>query len=371
MHFQDLDEDILPRILAQCDVHTVLRLGQVNRLLHVLTLRRELWLALISDLAFHGIIDPPSSDTLLRLNTRDLIYEIKRTVAGPRTWSPTSTSPPKVARVLTLPLPGAAARMLQGLRVLPGGQYIALLRNIPASSLEIWSIARRECVWLWQTPIQNIVWSIDVVTGGVFVHILVHEILVPAPVIVYRVSLETGDATCLFQQALPCVWFHSDPHILGDYFLAVITRVGKSLSGRGRGPAEEHAVLLVNWQEKTYVALKCDATQKNLFQCDIRRSSAPGTHHHSLPAPTPAVQGCRQCIQHRVATSILTPPHARPQRKRSLLPCSHRPRRYRDAHLRFFSTPPSHISAQEPSAQGDLYRDRDLPSATPVVAHSS
>ncbi|KAJ6555960.1 hypothetical protein B0H19DRAFT_1376902 [Mycena capillaripes] len=293
MHFQDLDEDILPRILAQLDVHTVLRVGQVNRLLHALTLRRELWLALISDLAFHGIIDPPSTETLRKFNTQDLIYEVKRTVAGPRTWSPISTSPPKVARVLTLPLPGTTTGRISCLRVLPGGQYIAVL-HVPYSpmlSLEIWSIARRECVWLWQALGELVVWSIDVVPGGVFANVLVHPILVSAPVIVYRVSLETGDATCLFEQDLPFeIFWHSHPHILGDYFLAVIPGVESSLSGRGHGPAVELTVLLlVNLQEKTYVALKCDATKENLF--DIRHSFAPGTHHRS-PVPTLPVQGC-------------------------------------------------------------------------------
>ncbi|KAJ7154323.1 hypothetical protein C8R43DRAFT_1126402 [Mycena crocata] len=90
----DLNEDILQRILVLCDVQSVLRIGQANKLLHKFTSTREVWLALIQDLLFRGLIDVLPEEIHREATPTELAEEVKRAVLGPQSWLPTSASQP-------------------------------------------------------------------------------------------------------------------------------------------------------------------------------------------------------------------------------------------------------------------------------------
>ncbi|KAJ7108402.1 hypothetical protein C8R43DRAFT_1243567 [Mycena crocata] len=227
MPFRDLDEDVLLQILPYCDVHTVLHVGRVNKLLRALTLTKEIWLALIHDLAFRGILDLPPADVLRNYTVPDLVDDVKRIVLGPKTWSPASTSPPIITRQRALPAPWATDNSRQtfsGMKVLPGGKYIIWERH--SSLLEIRSITRWESVILLvcNTPVP---FEVNIIR-----------------VKIIRVQLDTGEESGLFEQRLQIrhIW---RPIILGNLFLVSVN------SGRKDG------VLLVNWRGRTHAALEC------------------------------------------------------------------------------------------------------------------
>ncbi|KAJ7089049.1 hypothetical protein C8R43DRAFT_1142211 [Mycena crocata] len=256
MHFQDLDEDILPQILVYCDIHTVLSIGRVNRLLHALTLKKELWLPLIYDLAFHGLIDLPPGETLQTYTVQDILDEVKRTVVGPKTWSPTCPSAlPMEARKRILISPMIPNDGVRGITLLPGGKYLVLERFHPILSLEIWSLEWGSCVWLWQTPlIQHIAWSIDVCDGGMVAYVLVTGVLDPVFTVITRVAFDSGEESRVFYRNIPEYFFASDPILLGDFFCRIPTQRPHSA-----------ALVLVNWRDDTYVALERDASHSTLL----------------------------------------------------------------------------------------------------------
>lgn len=75
----------------------------MNRYLREISSSRSAWLSIILDLSSRRLIDLPF-DAVEGLSTDALKDEVKRAVAGPRTWSPISLDRPTLLRQQTVPL---------------------------------------------------------------------------------------------------------------------------------------------------------------------------------------------------------------------------------------------------------------------------
>jgi hypothetical protein len=113
---------------------------QVNRFLRQLTTRKQLWIALVEDLAAGALIDLPQSRSLADYSVQELIELVKRTVTGPVTWSREDTPPTLAEEIL---LPECFLRTAK-VELLPGGRYILALRE---SSLELWNVNGTIPIW--------------------------------------------------------------------------------------------------------------------------------------------------------------------------------------------------------------------------------
>ncbi|KAJ6578294.1 hypothetical protein B0H19DRAFT_577749 [Mycena capillaripes] len=145
----DLDIDVLGRVFALVDVYTILSLSRVNRLFREITLTKQVWLSVVRDLAARQLIAAPSVD-IDQLSKDALINEVKRAVAGPRTWSPESSLTPKLLRRLTFPLDSS-----QFVKLLPGNSYMLCHRlvSIPGfrdfRAIECFETKSGRLAWTW------------------------------------------------------------------------------------------------------------------------------------------------------------------------------------------------------------------------------
>ncbi|KAF7349051.1 hypothetical protein MVEN_01426800 [Mycena venus] len=245
MLFHNLDEDIIPQILVFCDVQSVLRIGQTNRLMHALASRKDIWLAVIQDLSCRGLIDFLPPEMLRKATVTDLLAEVKRAVMGPKTWSPTSSVPPTIARQRSVPL-NESSRRFGAFKILPGGEYVALKDN---SGLEIWAITPPKRIWTWHSTSERFQYAVELRDGGKTASLLIcssEPALQLEHVEIIEVDLTTGDWCLVF------------PH--GKFFVLTLSLFD----------SEQVAFLLVNWSTEEYVAFKFRVVSASLFR-DISR----------------------------------------------------------------------------------------------------
>ncbi|KAJ7108986.1 hypothetical protein C8R43DRAFT_1139789 [Mycena crocata] len=98
-----LDEDILIRIMLTFDISTQFAL-QVSSHFQVVAHTTHVWLALLSDLGRRILLELPPIEVLSNWSTWQLIEDVKRAIAGPRTWAEDSPQPPTVRHQASLSL---------------------------------------------------------------------------------------------------------------------------------------------------------------------------------------------------------------------------------------------------------------------------
>jgi hypothetical protein len=102
-----------------------------------------------------GLSDFPADEDLSALSVEALVEEVKRAVAGPRTWFPGSQSGPTIYREAKLGYATIEDDGSRFARWLPGGRYILFqdsgqIRNTSITFLRCWEInaARNREVWV-------------------------------------------------------------------------------------------------------------------------------------------------------------------------------------------------------------------------------
>lgn len=205
MPFEALGEDVLLKTLAMCDVYTALTISmvcgctswgteqalillQVNKRLRQVALVKQLWLSLLRDLGFRGILDLPPEQELENYSTDDIVDHVKRVVVGPAAWregfDPGASSQSRTKlhrRVCFDSVPDE--QDLVDLRLLPGGRYMILRTRAAlhvsdvASGLRIWSYAARIGMGDYDASVNDIRcetrWAVDLLPGGTILHVLV------------------------------------------------------------------------------------------------------------------------------------------------------------------------------------------------------
>ncbi|KAJ7244680.1 hypothetical protein C8J57DRAFT_764711 [Mycena rebaudengoi] len=167
MFLQNIGEDTLLKILAFCDVYTVLCVSMVNKSFRRVALVKQLWLHLMQDIVSCGLLDSPPTETLDAYSTGDIIDEIRRIVCGPETWAPTSSCAPTVHRQPSFPTT-IDPESLFDVRLIPGGTH-ALLNTL--EDMRLYEVRTGRCVWT-RAPSTPGSFSVDQVEGGNVARIL-------------------------------------------------------------------------------------------------------------------------------------------------------------------------------------------------------
>lgn len=121
------------------------RPAQVNRSYRNVALTKQLWIVLLRDLEWRGLLDRPLERNLQTFNTSELIDEVKRVVVGPKTWAVTSADPPTLSRQVLVPFEHPENPRGSDI-ILPGGRYFAMGGD-HTQNLGIWEVATGQCVW--------------------------------------------------------------------------------------------------------------------------------------------------------------------------------------------------------------------------------
>jgi hypothetical protein len=136
---------------------------------------KQLWLSLLRDLGFRGILDLPPEQELENYSTGDIVDQVKRVVVGPAAWlegfdhGASSQSRTMLHRRLCFDSVPDAQDLID-FHLLPGGRYMVIRTRVAlhvsdfASGLRIWSYAAR---------LDETRWAVDLLPGGTILHVLV------------------------------------------------------------------------------------------------------------------------------------------------------------------------------------------------------
>ncbi|KAJ7627318.1 hypothetical protein FB45DRAFT_921061 [Roridomyces roridus] len=243
MPFHDLDEHAVAEILACCDIRDVLSFTRVNRQCRILALSKQLWIHLIRDLEYRGLRDSDPKEHLHTLTTSQLQDLVKHTVLGPRTWSPTCPTPPKIKRDVVVRFDKPLARRTSVV-LLPGGKYIFLCERW--DDLKIVQVATGRRVWIPPSRVAS--WSWDMMDGGdrIVVDFQTYGSSYEKAIHIVEIDLETGD--CREALCLPILDDVEHPSLHGDFFsICIRTEFAFEASD---------LLLIINWRTKTYALLE-------------------------------------------------------------------------------------------------------------------
>ncbi|KAJ7617891.1 hypothetical protein FB45DRAFT_1063457 [Roridomyces roridus] len=241
-----LNEHVLAEILSYCDIYHVVKMTQVDKRCRSAALAKQLWISLIRDLEFRGLRDVDPLEQLEDCTTEDLIVKVKRVASGPRTWLPSSPTPPKLEREVLVTLGPQTYETGTILEVLPGGKHF-LLRRLPHGSIyEIWAVSSQSRIWSRQ-PKPSELSEIEVMEGGEKAVVMFGG-STNLPLLEFiEVDLRTGDSFVSFETPIPGqidVATAARFQLVGEHL--VFSLVTKTLS-------EVH---VVNWANATYVLLQ-------------------------------------------------------------------------------------------------------------------
>ncbi|KAJ7684170.1 hypothetical protein DFH06DRAFT_1154934 [Mycena polygramma] len=242
MAFGQLDADVLLEIFAFTDVYTITSLARVNRLFHSISLIKHLWLSIVPELAIARLIDAPVDGNLKALSTEELMGEVRRVVAGPKTWSPASSIPPTLQRQFRFLLDKNALNAGCPPKLLPGGTHLVVYISGPAnhqiSGFEYWEVHTGRRVWKWEHAEYRVVHVVsDLREGKLVVLIAFFDDHQTYSTLVLEVDLVSGDSTTLGRSAINPT-FSPDPQLCEDF-------VAMNAFSWGSMPP---ATVLVNWR---------------------------------------------------------------------------------------------------------------------------
>ncbi|KAF7340060.1 hypothetical protein MVEN_01924100 [Mycena venus] len=245
MNLTDLGTDVLSHIFALVDVYTILSLARVNRYFHNIASTKQLWLSIVCELSARGFINT-SVEEIDTLSKDALVEEVRRVVAGPQTWSPSSSLPPRIFRQINLESGCLQAELL-------GARFILLLRQPEDHSLwqrriECFDLHSRRRVCTWTRPDFEL-YAVTLDSRG-----RVSDIVVVVTMraqhsenwhlVFLRADLNTGQLHDLLHLPFPVsTWGLWDSQLCGNFFIS-------STGVQGRW------ILLLNWQSDTFVLLE-------------------------------------------------------------------------------------------------------------------
>ncbi|KAJ6560306.1 hypothetical protein B0H19DRAFT_1260926 [Mycena capillaripes] len=146
LSFQDLIDDVLLLILAECDIAGVIAISETSKAFHHLAFSKIVWFSLVSRLVQRRFIDSrPDNGYLKDLSTEQLIDLVKRLLRGPKAWAAPDSrlSAPVESRRIVLH-PEITIPWNNKAKLLPGGKYV-LFENF--EKVEFWSVFEDRLVW--------------------------------------------------------------------------------------------------------------------------------------------------------------------------------------------------------------------------------
>ncbi|KAK7046346.1 hypothetical protein R3P38DRAFT_2873402 [Favolaschia claudopus] len=244
MSLKTLAPELVLEILFHLDVYTVISISSVNKDFRCIAFTNQLWLSLLDELDFHNLVDLPPRDLLRSCSTTDLMAIVKRTICGPASWLPASSSVVEPQRKLTFKLSPHIVNNLINIYLIRGGKY-ALVQTV--TSMNIHEVQSGKQISLFDGDYMSTNWALDLQPGGKTLRLL----RVPgrnfgsSEIVLWEVDLSSGRALEIFRLNFPGVEFRRMCTIHGDFLT-----FGFSSDGSAHMP-----VMLVNWREETYISL--------------------------------------------------------------------------------------------------------------------
>ncbi|KAJ7731780.1 hypothetical protein B0H16DRAFT_1893260, partial [Mycena metata] len=133
----DIGPEILLRVLALCDVHTIISVSIAST--------KQLWIFVINLLRNPSLMETWPSYDPTHYTAEELIEQVKRLVVGPRTWMSPSSSmsfPPQVVAELTLPheIQCPNTQGVCVVRLINGGRHVLLAYS---KGVELWDLGAK------------------------------------------------------------------------------------------------------------------------------------------------------------------------------------------------------------------------------------
>ncbi|KAF7352320.1 hypothetical protein MVEN_01195700 [Mycena venus] len=186
LRLQDLVEDVLILILAECDVAGVVAISVTSKFFHNLAFTNAIWYSLVTKLAQRGFIDRrPDDECLSDLSTEQLIDIVKGVLRGPSAWTDTHPES-RSSRVMVVVrravnvfrklvrkprlVPAPTAPLVESRRIalhpeisfgmywenkpmlLPGGKYMLFMSG---ARLECWSVFEDRLIWKHESSLDT------------------------------------------------------------------------------------------------------------------------------------------------------------------------------------------------------------------------
>ncbi|KAF8209752.1 hypothetical protein K438DRAFT_2012031 [Mycena galopus ATCC 62051] len=236
MPLEALGEDVLLRVLVLCDVYTALSVAATNKFLRSVTLVKQLWLSLVQDMGFRGMLDLPLTAELEGQSTAQLVDIVKRLVVGPESWGPKSRRSTTLCRRLIIES-GEDAENVVDLLLLRGGRgrHMVLVTQENLCLYEIESGRR-----IWAHPYEGGGSSSHMSVGSSTIHVLIWS---SATVItVHEINLKTGESSRVFNHNFTATLDHGRHYLCDEFFVCPY-------------PSASITFLLVNWREASYILL--------------------------------------------------------------------------------------------------------------------
>ncbi|KAJ6555462.1 hypothetical protein DFH09DRAFT_1165426 [Mycena vulgaris] len=306
---------------ARCDSRSLSSssdqmLPQANKYLHHLAFTPTVWISLVEELWYRGIIDGIFPSDIHALSTPELIAVVKRLLLGPETWSPPRLDKcprpqlnriPNILRKLTSPISGArdepapvafmdplqvhtSARIVlhpkpiampgtkRDAQLLPGGNYV-LFNN--SQVLECWRVADDHLLCKYQSPSGRSVFdfSADFLDGGEAANIVMCTLTPhsePSIVEIVRLDLVNGNMELVSTTACPEAYFESEPSTKICGGIVAVGMIHRRLW------AETY--MIIDWRTQRYCSIKAPVGSKFLMEL------VPGHLIFTLTSPSYATQ---------------------------------------------------------------------------------
>ncbi|KAJ6565964.1 hypothetical protein DFH09DRAFT_1157346 [Mycena vulgaris] len=249
MVLRELDSDVLLQIFALMDVYTVLSLSRVNKAFHELASTKHLWRSVVRDLSSRYLVDAPAAEVLETFSTAQLVDEVKRVVAGPRTWSPACSRVPRLLRQHTIS-PGNLVGRRVDTEFLPDGRHILIYKssNHLSRGVECWDVHLGRQVWAWSFPLRYIQYvTFDLRRGGLEALVVLCVLGSGRRMLVLEADLTTGASRELLNFCINAR-LRQRMENSGDFIACAV------YFDWGHLPP---AVLLVNWNTTEFVLVDC------------------------------------------------------------------------------------------------------------------
>ncbi|KAJ7060761.1 hypothetical protein C8F01DRAFT_1369684 [Mycena amicta] len=213
MHLNDVPIDIVCEIFALCDIYTVLWLSAVSKEFRRLARSKQLWIVLVRDLEYHGMLDVSPDEDLARFTTSELIAKVKYIVDAPKSWAQgkhPKLKKPAISIPLQIPSIIGNEHGLMPVSLPSGGRFLAF-RPYLRGPLGLVDVSTGHC--FWKSPDTGLFLTSIWTSGGTATIAVASTAFDQTELKIWRYSDRTRVVTEVSVALLPVI-MHADSSLL-------------------------------------------------------------------------------------------------------------------------------------------------------------